>query len=256
MSWVVSAGLQAAQLALPELVGFKPNRGIYQILLPDGKSTLPDIIAPATIEEKHIDRMEVTRHPVERGAAISDHAFALPSEVILHIGWSNSIPASKKQAMIQQIAELAAAWAQTAGHMVGGAAGAVGTGIGAAVGVGTAISNLVSAPASQIIIDAYNSLLDLYYSRGLFTLHTGKRDYQNMLIYGLSTETDNTTENSLLITVECMQIIVVDTQTAPLPAAQVANPKDNASLFTSGSAQTTLSNQSLSSITPNFTYGK
>lgn len=61
-----------------QTVFFKPQRSIGTII--------PD----CTIEERHQDRMEVTRHPVEQGAMISDHAFQLPYEVSARYGWSDS----------------------------------------------------------------------------------------------------------------------------------------------------------------------
>lgn len=47
---------------------------------------IPDIVA----EEHHRDQLVITDHPVERGAAISDHAFKLPVEVEMRCGFSNS----------------------------------------------------------------------------------------------------------------------------------------------------------------------
>lgn len=49
-----------------------------------------DIMPDVTIEEHHSDRLIITEHPVETGAAISDHAFRSPSEVVMKIGFSNS----------------------------------------------------------------------------------------------------------------------------------------------------------------------
>ncbi len=48
------------------------------------------LIPDCAIEEMHVDEMAVTEHPVENGAAISDHAYLRPSEVRLHYAWSNS----------------------------------------------------------------------------------------------------------------------------------------------------------------------
>jgi hypothetical protein len=47
-------------------------------------------IADVTIEEIHRDRLTATRHPVEQGAAITDHSYKEPAEVIIRCGWSNS----------------------------------------------------------------------------------------------------------------------------------------------------------------------
>jgi hypothetical protein len=47
-------------------------------------------IADITVEELHTDKTTITRHPVEQGAAITDHAIIEPSEVTIRAGWSNS----------------------------------------------------------------------------------------------------------------------------------------------------------------------
>ena len=49
-----------------------------------------NIMPDVTIEEHHSDRLIITEHPVETGAAISDHSFRTPSEVVMKIGFSNS----------------------------------------------------------------------------------------------------------------------------------------------------------------------
>ena len=79
----------AAQLGLTSLL-IKPDRGLKSPLLPDGKTYLEDIVAQAVIEERHIDTMEITEHPIEVGASITDHAYKMPSEVIIRMAWSNS----------------------------------------------------------------------------------------------------------------------------------------------------------------------
>jgi hypothetical protein len=38
------------------------------------------------VSEKHSDTLEITEHPVETGAAISDHAYKRPSEVVMEVG--------------------------------------------------------------------------------------------------------------------------------------------------------------------------
>ncbi|MGC4125014.1 phage baseplate protein [Enterobacter sp.] len=45
---------------------------------------VPDVV----VSEKHSDVLEITRHPVEVGAAVSDHAYRQPSDVIMECGFS------------------------------------------------------------------------------------------------------------------------------------------------------------------------
>jgi hypothetical protein len=46
--------------------------------------------ANVTIEERHLDELAITEHPVEQGAAITDHSFKRPASVVIRAGWSNS----------------------------------------------------------------------------------------------------------------------------------------------------------------------
>lgn len=46
------------------------------------------IVPSVVISEKHNDTLEITEHPVEVGAAISDHAYRRPSEVIMQVGFA------------------------------------------------------------------------------------------------------------------------------------------------------------------------
>lgn len=45
---------------------------------------IPDVV----VSEKHSDTLEITEHPVETGAAISDHAYTRPSEVVMEVGFA------------------------------------------------------------------------------------------------------------------------------------------------------------------------
>lgn len=44
-----------------------------------------DIEATVTIEEGGTDELEITQHPVQRGAAITDHAYVKPAELVLRV---------------------------------------------------------------------------------------------------------------------------------------------------------------------------
>jgi hypothetical protein len=45
-----------------------------------------DIQFEATVEERHEDTLTITEHPVEKGAAISDHAYKNPTQVTIVAG--------------------------------------------------------------------------------------------------------------------------------------------------------------------------
>lgn len=50
--------------------------------------------AHVTLREVHTDELEITEQPVEQGAAISDHAYRRPSEVVITCAWSSTPPRS------------------------------------------------------------------------------------------------------------------------------------------------------------------
>lgn len=47
-------------------------------------------VADVTVEEDHVDELEITNFPVEQGASITDHSFKLPAQVRILAGYSNS----------------------------------------------------------------------------------------------------------------------------------------------------------------------
>lgn len=71
----------------------------------------------------------------------------------------------------------------------------------------------------------YRAFLQLQASLDPFQVITGKRIYNNMLARRVSQTTDEATENALMMTVECREIILVTTSTVTVPpAAQMKNP--------------------------------
>lgn len=72
----------------------------------------------------------------------------------------------------------------------------------------------------------YNQLLGLQASLQPFEIVTGKRIYVNMLIHRLSVKTDEKTENVLMVTAECREIIIADTQTVSTGSGNAADMKD------------------------------
>jgi hypothetical protein len=74
----VSLAVNLAQTILLQALSVKPYRAIGSII--------PD----CTLEEQHSDAVTATNHPVELGAAITDHAYSEAPELIIHAGWSDS----------------------------------------------------------------------------------------------------------------------------------------------------------------------
>jgi len=176
---------------------------LTSVLLRDGRQ-LGGIIPDVVIEEVHTDTLTITDHPVEQGAAISDHAFVNPAELTMRIGWSSSSVA-----------------------LAGVVSGLV---------AGTLLSSQI-----RTVRDVYDALLELQRSRKTFGVSTGKRHYQNMLIKSLSTTTEGATENALVCNVVLREVLIVQTKAAKLKAANQANPSKTAPVVDRGTVQPTSS---------------
>lgn len=156
-------------------------------------------VADVTIEESHVDALEITQHPVEQGAAITDHAFKLPAMVTVRAGWT--------------------------------------------------MSSLNALADPNYVNEVYSQFLELQTSRVPFTVVTGKRVYDNMLVSRLTTTTDKDTENSLILTVECREIILVNTQTVSVPdPSKMRSPQNNAATTNAGTKQLTSSSYTEASL--------
>lgn len=66
-------------------------------------------------------------------------------------------------------------------------------------------------------VEFYEKILELQAKRKPFDIITGKRQYENMLIEGLTETTDLNTENALLLTIHCREVNIVETQTTGVP---------------------------------------
>jgi len=190
-------------------LSIRPKRGFFPA---SGKGA--NLIARATLREVHRDTLEISDHPIEQGAAISDHAFKRPAEVVIECGWSNtpSLPGGIRG---------------TATALIGNAIPIAGAALAALDTIGT-VQSLMNGNAVDQVRATYQQLLELQSSRIPFDIYTGKRVYKNMLFRELMTTTEAATENSLLITATCRQVILVATRTVTIPintSAQADAPK-------------------------------
>ncbi|MBB4017386.1 hypothetical protein GGR16_002415 [Chelatococcus caeni] len=74
----------------------------FALLIRNGRAIGP-IMPHVVVQEVHRDDLIITDHPVERGAAISDHAFKRPSEIEMRCGWSNST--ARAEGYVQEVYE-------------------------------------------------------------------------------------------------------------------------------------------------------
>lgn len=222
MNQYANFALAAASLGLSSVM-VKPQRGLYDLKNPNGSKFKQDnnfIIPQVVVSERAHDRSQITTHPVEQGAAITDHAIRLPVEVTVMIGWSNSPTQTSAESLALTAASFLAAessLALTAANAIGGI-----------YGLSTVAQSMMSGSGSDQLMAIYKEMQNLKDSFVLFTLYTGKRVYRNMLIKSMSNDTDFRTENSLPIVIDCQEVILVNTQTAVIRADGQVSPEDTA----------------------------
>lgn len=166
----------------------------------DPKRSIGSIVAHVTMEEVATDELQITEHPVELGANITDHVFKKPADLIVRCGWSNA--------------------------SLGGVKGLI-----------TALQG-GDAFGSDYVSGVYNQLLALQESRIPFDVSTGKRLYTNMLMRSLGVTTDEKSEYTLMVTAVFKQVLIVQTQATTLPPRDdQANPQDTAETKNAGDKQ-------------------
>jgi len=209
MSQVTGFVAAGAQLGLQSII-IRPTRKIGPLT------------AQVTVSETHSDELEITQHPVEQGANISDHAFKRPAELTIVCAWSNSPAGNGSNALLNAglgAAVLGMQGANPTAIATAGFGGATGGAIGA---TGAAIQGLLSGNSPGQVKDIYQKLLKLQEERIPFDVLTGKRSYVNMLIKSLQLVTDKTTENALVVTAQLQQVILVSTRPLQISAAVAA----------------------------------
>lgn len=141
--------------------GFGPNdligdiAGPYALISTPTRSIntiFPDIV----VEERHTDRLEVSQHPIQTGAVVTDHSYAPPALLTMRCGFSDCT-------------------AQYEGY----------------------------------VVQVYEAFLALQATRQPFSVSTGKRVYDSMLITSMEVTTDEYHETSLAITINLQQVKLV-----------------------------------------------
>jgi hypothetical protein len=166
-------------------------------------SEIGGIQVDTTIEEFYEDSVEVTEHPVQRGAQISDHAFKRPMELVLTCGWSDANDGSGPNAGVS-------------GSFPGG-----------------------SMQASDYIAGVYSQLLQMQVVLEPISATSGLRNYNNMMITSLRVQRDEKTRYALMVHAFLREVILVDTQNSSVPPqTSQAKPASTADTVNLGSQQT------------------
>lgn len=78
-------------------------------------------------------------------------------------------------------------------------------------------SSSVASSGDKRSITLYEQLRKLQSAREPIDIVTGKRSYTNMLIETISTTTDATTGDALMVTADCREVNIVQTRTTTIP---------------------------------------
>lgn len=188
-----------------------------------------------TLEEVYEDVLEITEHPVERGANITDHSFKRPMELMLRCGWSDSSVSG-----ILGITQGAiSAVSPTAAGILGVAAAAASLFGGSNPGAGASGSFSGGAiAASDYVAGIYSQLLQMQESRQPVSVASGLRVYDNMLLQSIRVHRDQRTQYVLDVQAVLKEVILVSTQASSLPAqSSQANPASTADTVNAGAQQ-------------------
>lgn len=170
--------------------GLNAISGILSVI---PKGSIGGITIDATIEETLTDTLQVTEHPVEEGAQITDHSYVQMPGLVMRCGWSN--------ASANSLLSL-----QSSSPFDGGR-----------VTVGDYVSSV------------YSQLVALLQSGTVFDVVTSIRMYTSMLITSLALTRDAKTSQALMVTATMRQVRIVSTSSAKLPPTQnQATPADTA----------------------------
>jgi hypothetical protein len=78
-------------ITIPTVSTLVPAVLMARYFLPQqNAATTPFPVPTVWVEEQHTDTVIITEHPVERGAPITDHAFARGPELTVRLGWRRS----------------------------------------------------------------------------------------------------------------------------------------------------------------------
>lgn len=194
-----------------------------------------------TLEESYEDSLEITEHPVETGAAITDHSFKRPMELVLTCGWSDS----SSSGALGLVSGLIATQSPAAAGVLG-----IASGVASLLNPGAGSSGSFTGgamAASDYVAGIYSNLLQLQESRQPISVTSGLRVYDSMLIQSLRVRRDQRTQYALNVQAVLRQIIVVSTQVATLASqANQANPASTADTVNTGAQQL----QSSSNVSP------
>ncbi len=187
-------GLIFEQRQRKTIIGVKDDQDsldMGQGILPEVTGGLGGIVVDATISEEHTHTCEVTDNPVEDGVKIADHVQLNPAQLVIN-GVITDTPLG-----FGFIGDLS----KTAGN------------VGAGLSIPGATTGDFQGGQGSLSIQAFNKMLDLQKSRQPFTVITGLKRYQNMIMTELSIPRTVQTANAIHFKASFKEVRIVKSQT-------------------------------------------
>lgn len=171
----------------PSDSGLSGSLGKLQGVLRETFSGVAGIVIDATVSEEHRSTCELTENPVEEGAKITDHVQLQPSELTIEGVITDSPLGYALIGNIQNIVR--------------------------------SVSTLFGQASRSI--DAYKDLLDLQKSRKPFTVITGLKRYENMILTELSVPRTAETGNAIHFRAVMKEIRIVKSKASTLSNSSI-----------------------------------
>ncbi len=95
--------------------------------------------------------------------------------------------------------------------------------------LGSLVGTLATGGSFLTVDDVYQQLLDLQGTLQPFSIETGKRSYDNMMLRSLQVVTNRESENSLMVEALFQEVIIVSTKVQSASSLQMGTPAKQAS---------------------------
>ena len=199
---IPAAGLQSMSLVFgaASLAQTALNPPFLSQIAAQGTAAFTVINVDATLSELHSAEIELTSHPVETGANITDHARQKPREIKLD-GFITNTPVDNSLANAAARAMPALGMVLAAGQSVAGAL------------IGSSITR-----------DAFDKFQQLYTNATLVNVFTPYRTYANMIMVSFSCPREQANGDALRFTAKFREVFFVTSQIVTIPNSQLAQP--------------------------------
>ena len=187
----------------------------------------------ATVAESHVYQNTVTDHPVERGAALTDHVRPNPARLTITGVISNHpfvLPADHIGAAVEETTQQVDVRVAPRARLVPiiSPTAAFSRETATDVAVVTRFSRGYSATASVVTFTSsfdraravFDALVRLRDEGTLLRVVTGLRDYENMVIESLTVPVDAQTGEALVFDLSLKQVITANVRTVGVPKAK------------------------------------